>query len=107
MRRHFLSYLTVPLLLVGCAPNHFVVRSSNEVQLVLLAPEARTVLLASSLNGFSPQPTSPEKSGHWVTTLPATRDFSYFYLVDGRTHVPDCRDREWDDFGGSNCLYQP
>jgi 1,4-alpha-glucan branching enzyme len=107
MRRHFLSYLTVPLLLVGCAPNHVVVRSNDEVQLVLWAPDARTVLLASSLNGFSPQPTSPEQSGRWVTTQPATGNFSYFYLVDGRAHVPDCRDREWDDFGGSNCLYQP
>lgn len=107
MRCPFLSCLTVPLLLVGCAPNHFVVRSSNEVQLVLLAPDAQTVLLASSLDGFSPRPTSPEKPGRWVTTLPATGDFSYFYLVDGRAHVPDCRDREWDDLGGSNCLYQP
>jgi hypothetical protein len=35
----------------------------------------------------------------------ADRDFSYFYLVDGKVLQPDCRMHEQDDFGGTNCVH--
>lgn len=107
MPSRFPSYLLIPLLLIGCASNHIITRSGNTVQLGLLAPEARSVQLVSSQNGFAPQPARPDARGRWLATLPATHEFSYFYLVDGKHYLPDCREREFDDFGGSNCLYQP
>lgn len=107
MPSRFPSYLLFPVLLVGCASNHVVARSGDTVRLALLAPKAQTVLLVSSRNGFAPQPASLDARGRWLASLPATQGFSYFYLVDGKIYLPDCQEREFDDFGGSNCLFQP
>lgn len=91
----------------GCAPHHLVAVSGNQVSLSLQAPDAGTVYFLSSADDFQPHPMRRGTHGRWLATMPAGREFSYFYLVDGQIHVPDCRDRELDDFGGSNCLYQP
>jgi hypothetical protein len=40
-------------------------------------------------------------------TVPKGGEFRYFYLVDGKIHLPDCPYREMDDFGSYNCLYKP
>ena len=107
MRSRCPKYFLPMLLLIGCSSPHVVARSGNTVHLALRAPDARTVQVVSSQNGFAPQPALPDRGGWWVTTLPAAREFSYFYLVDGKIHLPDCQNREFDDFGGCNCLYQP
>ena len=40
-----------------------------------------------------------------MVSINASRDFRYFYLVDGKVLIPDCRMVEQDDFGGANCVY--
>lgn len=93
--------------LLGCSASHVVTRCGSQVCLVVEAPAATTVSFASSADGFTPLPTRRGHGGRWTAIMPAAEEFSYFFIVDGRVHVPECRDREFDDFGGSNCLYHP
>ena len=92
------------LWMVGCA-SHAIQRSDGQAVLYLRCPRAHTVALATSLDGFVPHKARRSRSGLWVATAEADRDFSYFYLVDGKVFRPDCRVVEKDDFGGSNCVY--
>ena len=39
-----------------------------------------------------------DDSGLWMVSLNRVSEFKYFYLVDGKTYLPDCRLRENDDF---------
>lgn len=102
----FLSGIIL-LVLVGCAPHHFVARHARGVTVYLDAPEATEVAFASSADSFRLHPTQKNSEGLWLTTILNDREFRYFYIVDGRVYVPDCRYREKDDFGATNCIYQP
>lgn len=99
--------LLIFVALVGCAPRHFVAQSGDRVNLYLDKPEAVEVLFASSIDGYRLHQAQKDRSGVWLVTGPANREFRYFYRVDGRVHVPDCRYRELDDFGTSSCIHQP
>ena len=92
------------LLTVGCA-SHYIRRDDGRAVFFLRCPRARDVALATSLDGFTPHKIHRSGSGLWVATVDADRDFSYFYLVDGKVFQPDCRMAEQDDFGGRNCVY--
>ena len=92
------------LLTVGCV-SHSIQRSDGRAAFYLRCPRAHTVALATSLDGFVPHKARRSSSDLWVATVTADRDFSYFYLVDGKVFRPDCRVVEKDDFGGSNCVY--
>ena len=96
-----LSYL----LLLGCSAHSCRIRGQAAV-LLLRQPDAREVLLACSLDGYTLRPARPVPGG-WEVTLPADRPFVYFYRVDGRLLVPDCRLKEQDDFGAQNCIFDP
>jgi hypothetical protein len=41
----------------------------------------------------------------WEVSVPAEKEFAYFYVVDGVITLPDCSFTENDDFGAKNCLY--
>jgi hypothetical protein len=83
------------LFLAGCVPGHFIDR------------QAGGVLFAASTDGFQLHPTKKNRGGVWTINNVADREFHYFYIVDGRVYVPDCQYRERDDFGATNCIYQP
>lgn len=95
------------LFLAGCAPGHFIDRQAGGVTLCLDVPDAGEVLFAASTDGFQLHPTKKNRGGVWTINNVADREFHYFYIVDGRVYVPDCQYRERDDFGASNCIYQP
>jgi hypothetical protein len=97
----------VLLLLAGCAPRHLIVKQASGVTLYLDAAKAEEVLFASSADSFRLHPTKKNSDGLWLTNTIDDREFHYFYVVDGRVFVPDCRYREKDDFGATNCVYQP
>ncbi len=95
------------LFLGGCGPSHFSARQAGGLRLYLDLPEASEVLFVSSADSFQPHPTTKTGDGLWVTRLLADQEFHYFYRVDGRLYVPDCRYSDNDDFGTRNCIYQP
>ncbi len=94
------------LLLAGCAQHYYRV-NNGQVHLYLKAPEAESVYFISSLDGFRPHAISKTPRGKWGVSLPAAREFRYFYLVDGHVYHPPCKYREGDDFGAFNCIFSP
>lgn len=92
-------------LLAGCS-THYNRVHGDTLNLYLYKPDARRVLLACSHDRFVPHEARNEDK-KWVVSLPAQAEFRYFYLVDGKTYLPACQLKEYDDFGSENCIYQP
>ena len=105
MIRLFPPILSVVLFITGCA-GHFYREEAGRVQIYLRNSRASAVHFVSSLDGFEPHPIAKTNSDTWGITLPKSGEFRYFYLVDGKIHLPDCPYREMDDFGSYNCLYK-
>ena len=98
--------MTVALLCAGCA-THYYKMDADRVNLYLRMPEAKIVQFSTSLDEFTPYRTEQLESGIWAVAVPATREFTYFYKVDGSIYLPDCKLREKDDFGDENCVFMP
>ena len=92
--------------LIGCA-THYHRSDSDSVHMYLIRPGAGIVSFAHSADGYRIH--SAQKSGAWTwkVKVPGRYEFRYFYLVNGKTYLPDCRLRERDDFGAQNCIYSP
>jgi hypothetical protein len=95
--------MTVPI--TACAPHHSVTVLEDEVLLSLREPEAREVQFASSVDRFQPHLARQGASGNWVVSVPTGKEFVYFYRVDGRIMVPECKRTVLDDFGSRNCVH--
>ncbi len=93
--------------LAGCAASPTISRQDGHLDFRLHLPEAGEVLFASSRNSYQPQPLHRDRQGRWITRIPAEREFHYFFLVDGKLYLPDCRYRQHDDFGTATCIHQP
>ena len=101
----FLSLLL--LALAGCSHHHYSGLSGDEVKLFLEFPAAETVLFASSADDFQVRPAHRDRGGRWLVEGLKNEEFAYFYVVDGELFVPECRYSQQDDFGTTNCIYQP
>ena len=95
------------LLTASCGQKHIIHRFPGSVTLYLHEPDAREVLFASSLDRFQYHSANRILWGTWKVSIPADRQFVYFYLVDGKVTLPDCPVTVLDDFGSRNCLYVP
>ena len=98
--------IAVSLLGAGCA-THYYKMNADKVNLYLRMPEAKIVYVSTSLDEFALYRTNKLASGIWEVAMPATREFTYFYKVDGSIFLPDCKLREKDDFGDENCIFIP
>jgi hypothetical protein len=98
--------VAVSLLCAGCA-THYYKMNSDRVNLYLRMPEAKIVYVSTSLDEFALYRTKKLASGIWEVAVPATREFTYFYKVDGNIFLPDCKLKEQDDFGDENCIFIP
>jgi hypothetical protein len=93
-------------LLWGCT-THYYKAAAGQVGIYLKAPEAASVMLVPSFNGYQPLTAEHTGTGTWVVKVPSGISFSYFYLVDHRPTVPQCEMTEQDEFGRSNCVFSP
>jgi hypothetical protein len=98
--------LAAILVTEGCAA-HFHVINNGHVEMYLRAPQAQSVVLVISSGPFQRVQAQLGDSGVWKATLNRQSEFKYFFLVDGKAYIPDCRLREDDDFGSSNCIFIP
>jgi signal peptidase I len=105
VKRRLMLTLFFAAFLAGCGTHYYRVDGSS-MTLILRKPEAKSVILACSLDGFNPRPAL-NIDGRWEVTLPAEEGFTYFYRVDGVPYVPDCPMKEKDDFGSENCIFDP
>ena len=92
-------------LLYGCS-THYYRADEYGVTLHLREHKTASVILFTSVDGFIPN-AAERVGGSWVNRIPSNREFSYFYKVDGKLMLPDCRFKERDDFGSENCIYMP
>lgn len=90
----------------GCAAHFHIIKNSH-VEMFLAAPQAQSVVLVISGGPFHHVQALRDDSGLWKVTLNRSNKFKYFYLVDGRTYLPDCHLKENDDFGSKNCVFSP
>lgn len=94
--------------LTGCAAPHTVeVQPSNTVRLAFRVPGETEVGFASSLDQFTVHQAREVRPGQWIVAGLPNREFQYFYLVNGKVVVPECRMKVKDDFGAMNCRYLP
>ena len=98
--------VAVSLLCAGCATHYYRIKA-DRVDFYLRMPEAKIVHFSTSLDGFGLYRTKKLESGIWEVAVPATREFTYFYKVDGNIFLPDCKLKEKDDFGDENCIFIP
>lgn len=99
--------LFAAIFILGCTPVHYIQKENRSVKLFLQIPDARDVQLAASLDSFKLRKARQSGSSTWVVEVPAEKEFTYFYIVDGKIYVPDCQLAETDDFGGKNCIFVP
>ncbi|WP_136808173.1 hypothetical protein [Desulfosediminicola flagellatus] len=89
----------------GCSMHTVKSTATNDVSLKLFRPFADCVDFYSSDTGFSPRRAEKTIWGNWVVHVPDSKEFKYFYVVDGKVVLPDCAFKEQDDFGRFNCVY--
>lgn len=106
MKQYFWLITVLFLLGAGCVTHHYKV-DADKVNLYLRMPEAKSVYFAASLDKFRPYPARKVGVGVWEVAVPATREFTYFYKVDGNFYLPECRLKQTDDFGAENCVFVP
>lgn len=98
--------MLLAIVVTGCA-THWVKRQETETILYLEASDAGEVVFYSSMNRFVPLRAERGQRGVWQVVLPADEACRYFYRVDGEVVIPSCQQREFDDFGGETCVYDP
>jgi len=106
-KRRYFAGLVVFLALGACSGHHYVGSNKQGLIFYLEYPGASEVAFASSSDDFQLRQAHRDKLGRWLIEGLKKEDFQYFYLVDGKPFVPDCRYRQQDDFGSENCVYLP
>ena len=98
--------LAAVLAAAGCSAHYHVVNNGH-VEMYLTAPQAHSVVLVIAGDPFQKVQTLRDASGTWKATLSQPGEFKYFYIMDNKAFLPDCRLKEHDDFGSDNCVFSP
>jgi hypothetical protein len=107
VKYHPLLLSALAVLLSSCSAHHYIVQSDQGTHLYLEIPRARSVIFASSSDAYAARAASRISETTWEITVPGRTEFKYFYIVDGKVYLPECRFHENDDFGSKNCIYRP
>ena len=107
MKSALLPLLLLALLLSACAGKHYsrLNDAGDKISFYYKNSEAQEVLFASSRDNYKLLAAREDKNHLWEISVPAEKEFAYFYVVDGIITLPDCTFTEEDDFGAKNCLY--
>ena len=106
MKQSIVSVLAAVFVAGGCTAHYHIINNGH-VEMFLTAPQAQSVVLVISGDTFQQVQALRDDSGMWKVTLSRLNEFKYFYLVDGKAYLPDCRLRENDDFESNNCVFSP
>lgn len=108
MRSFFLSISIFTIVLVSACTGqsrYNVIDEKDGTAIVIRLPDARKVEFVCSCRNFAPAPAKKINNKMWSVTIPKSREFTYFFLVDGREYLPDCEFRQTDDFGSEICIH--
>ena len=106
MKSALLPLMLLALLVSSCSGKHYSKLNGNEVAFFYKDSGAQEVFFASSRDNYKLLPARETKKHLWEVSMPAEKEFAYFYVVDGVITLPDCSFTENDDFGSQNCLYK-
>jgi hypothetical protein len=106
VKQSIVSVLAAVFVAGGCTAHYHIINNGH-VEMFLTAPQAQSVVLVISGDTFQQVQALRDDSGMWKVTLSRLNEFKYFYLVDGKAYLPDCRLRENDDFESNNCVFSP
>ena len=102
------SFLIISVLaFTACTGGHYFRKNNDTLSIFLKVSDARQVYFLSSLEGYRPQEAMRVDERTWQISVPAQVEFKYFYKIDGKVYLPNCRLKEQDDFGSQNCIYLP
>jgi hypothetical protein len=101
----FFPLILLALTVSSCAQKHYSTLQDGEVTFYYKDSKAQEVFFASSLDSYKLLAARENKNHVWEVSVPAGKVFTYFYVVDGVSVMPDCPLTENDDFGSKNCLY--
>ena len=106
MKPQLFITMAVVIVMTACS-SHYLRTENGQAYLFLKAQNARSVMFASSLDRFQRRPAEKISRNTWRVAIPENIPQSYFYIVDHKIFLPDCRLKETDDFGSQNCIYLP
>ena len=106
MKRIIMISIFLLVGLSGCASHYYRIES-DLLHIYLKNPEAKKIYFLCSLDKFELHPAKKLDAGTWMVSLPAGREFSYFYIADEKIFLPACKFTELDDFGSRNCIFVP
>lgn len=106
MKRTFVALIICGCFLCGCSLHYHDVKD-DQVHFYLKNSPTGVVYFANSSDGFKLHRAVKIDHATWEVTAPAFREFSYFYIIDNKIFLPDCRFKEIDDYGYENCIYIP
>jgi len=92
--------------LSGCTSHYYRIEADT-LHMYLKNPEAQKIYFSCSLDRFELHPARKVDSETWMVSLPADREFIYFYIKDEEVFLPACKFTELDDFGSRNCVFIP
>lgn len=104
MKKNAIVIIFVVWLLSACS-SHYYQRNEDTISFFLKNNAAKDVHFQYSHDGFSCHEAEKIDRGIWRVRVPAIREFSYFYVVDGKVYTPPCEYMEKDDFGSENCIF--
>lgn len=90
----------------GCASHYYRIEA-DMLYIYLKNPEAKKIYFSCSLDKFELHPAKKIDAKTWMVSLPAEREFTYFYIAGEEVFLPACRFTELDDFGSRNCIFIP
>jgi hypothetical protein len=106
MKPCMIIIFSILLSISGCA-SHYIKSRKDSLYIYLVLPKAKSVMFLSSMDGYRFHEAQKIDRKTWEVRVPGKEEFKYFFMVDGKPFVPDCRFREADDFGSDNCIYDP
>jgi len=106
MKRIILVIILGALGLSGCARHYYRVEADT-LHIYLKNAAAKKIYFSCSLDRFEMHPAQKIDFETWRVSLPAGREFTYFYMADEEVFLPACRFSELDDFGSRNCVFIP
>ncbi len=105
MKNTLFPLMLIALIVSACAEKHYTFRKGDQIAFYFKDAKAHEVFFASSNDNYKLLAARENKHHLWEVSVPAEKEFAYFYVIDGIITLPDCTYTENDDFGSKNCLY--
>ncbi len=102
------SVVIILFLAVMACSKHYVKQSEDSLYFYYNGKDAEKVLFYSDINNYAGR-SFKKSEGYWIYILNKpveAEEIKFFYKVDGKVYLPECRMKINDDFGGKLCVLE-